>query len=76
MLLLAAPTPELRAHLRAHPAAQSLPDRHPVHNAAAHLTHAHAALPAHAAAVVPIAHAVPQEVAIAVPLLQCPEAQR
>lgn len=76
MLPPAVPTPELRAHLRVHPAAQSLPDHHPVHNAAAHLTHAHAAPPARAAAVVPIAHVVPQEVANAVLLLRCLEAQR
>jgi hypothetical protein len=74
MLALVAPTPELRAHLRAHHAVQSLPDPHQVHNAAAHL--AHAVPPTRAVAVVPIMHVAHLEVATVVLALQCPEAQK
>jgi hypothetical protein len=74
MPALAALTPELRARPRAHHAAQSLPDHHPVHNAAAHL--AHAVPPTRAAAVAPIAPAAHLEAATVVPALQCPEAQK
>jgi hypothetical protein len=76
MPTLAVPTPELRARLRAHLADQSLPDHHPVHNAAAHLAHAHIAPLARAAAVVPIAPAAHQEAATAARVPQCLEAQK